>query len=427
MNALQRRRAQVPAIPRSGLVCHHRLWTPNVLLQSNSFGPGWTGTRATAVESATVTVPGDASRKAWKPVEDNTAGNTHYLTQTMASVPADESPLAFGITAKGAERTHIFVGLVTKAGTLKGGYAHLHDGSTSSVSPGYTLVVTALGDDWYRCVLSGSAGTGASAPQSRLSVCDESPTTLYDGTGSAPYTEADPGLYIADAQLYPSATLPPYVQTTTLQTWADLSGRGVTLQRGATANAEASDPTVLGPGMSFVTDDYMLTGNLAGVNMAGDWTAIVAGLFNSSSAGKYPWSVGSVASDADFAGIRFSEAGKAGPIIAATVGGNSLGTSITVSGTSPEILVAQCVGGAVTLKNIRTGENQSTASKAPAPPSVRIGVGCLAKAALSPVDALTAYEHLFYNRVLTAGEIRRAANKVCDYWAQWGVSIARPL
>jgi hypothetical protein len=249
--------------------------------------------------------------------------------------------------------------------------------------------------------------------------------TSYTGTGTEPYGEDDPGLYIADAQLYPSATLPPYSATTDLQTFADLSGHGYSLQRGSTAGADSNDPTVLGPGLSFITDDYCLTGDLSGVDMAGPWTTVVVVKPSGALGDSFVWSLGTYSDDNHRQSIYQSGASEM-RVNSKKTGAIVSGGAVTKDQSAYQCFVAQVasLGADLVLQRLDTGDFISLTNKNPVGSPVRIALGA-ASSALSGtlLDSGTFLAHIFYNRALSNAEIQRIYRTLKATWAARGVMI----
>lgn len=407
-------------IPMAGLVCWHDLWFPNILPYSNTFS-SWSKMRANVVESASVCAPSGA--KAWKLVEDNTAANSHYIYLPALNEAAVCQAVTntWAIRAKAGERSKLCLlnaALGKAVGfTLSGDGATFQSGVTAVFD---TYGIEALDDGWYLCWVQ---DTFAGGPNSlRVYLLDSEDDLRYDGAGAAPYTEDDPGLYIADTQLYPSATLPPYSATTDLQTFADLSGHGYSLQRGSTAGADSNDPAVLGPGLSFVTDDYCLTPTLTGVDPAAPWTVIVAGIWSMYVAYSTSWSLAT----AD----HWQRIFRPGQHLTQTVGqsydgyGSNTSPILTPSRISPVVLTMVSTDDSLTLIDMATGNSSVGTNRKPTG-DCRIGLGCLAKSGVAGiVDSMTVYSHLFYNRALSNAEINRAYRVLKGTWAARGVTIS---
>lgn len=413
-------RQQALGIPRSGLVCWHDLWFPNVLLYSNTFS-AWSSARASVLQSASVYTP-DGSL-AWKLVEDDTATATHYLSKHYR---LGVGTYTLRLLAKADERTTVYLLAYSPANGNKSAFFNMSTGVTSGVSAGCSSAMISRGDGWWECLLTYPVTDISDSIYQQIFLCSDSPSVTYSGTGTEPYTEDDPGLYIADAQLYPSATLPPYSATTTLQSESgllDLSGNGYHLQRGSTLSADTNDPTVLGPGLSFVTDDYALTGDLSGVDMAGDWTVVLCGLWNLYDAYGTLWSL----STATHWHRLFRVADGVSPLRAQSYAGAGANyttePTLKPSHTSPVALALVAAGDTLTLTDLGTGRSSVGANAKPIG-ACRIGLGCVSTATISGVaDAMTAYSHLFYSRALSDGEIQRIYRSLKATWAARGVTI----
>ena len=398
-------------IPTNGLVCHHDLWKPNILLQSNTFDTGWITANLTAVQAASQT-SGVSGSLAWKIVENDSAATSFSIYQAF-TFAAGVYTLSFW--CKADERTWARV-LAYDDTAVHLCYFNLSTGAKGTETSA-TGAITASGDG-YLCSITFTANAGTGYVRIYLAEGDGDVT--FDGTGSAPYTEDDPGLYIADAQLYPFATLPAYEATTTLQSFTDLSGNGYTLTRGSNASAaDTNDPTVLGPGCSFVDDDYMLTGNLAGVTPSGPWTAIVA-LKSEHDGASYPWSLSSASDATEYACLTYSSATT---LNSQWYGGaTKAGGNITVVDNTA-YLFSLVANSTLTLTRLDNGAVSIADPTTPVDPP-RVCVGALGRSTVSGhFNDGTIYESLLYNRILSLAEQKRIHRAIKAKWAARGVTI----
>jgi hypothetical protein len=376
-------------VPKNGLICWHRLWGANLFLQSEDFtSSSWVKTKTGAGTDPVVTAG----------QTDPNGGSTAFRVQMDAggTSSGDVSGLQQAIPGLTVATT---VGLWLKSNTESSQAIRI---LASNVGTNITITTS-----WqFYQITPGSYSASNCGFRAKGDV-----QRVLD-------------ILVWHPQVYPGITLPSYFPTTTLQTWADLSGHGYTLQRGATSGAEASDPTVLGPGISFVNDDYMVTGNLAEATMAGPWTVLLAVLPNGS-ANKKMWALG--ISSGDTQRQCFYQGSATQLVIASKNSTSNTSSALTKSQSAIQVFAMTC-GGAdnpLVLRRLDTGETVTAVNKNPTGTS-RIVIGANSQAT-EVIDSMTVYEHLFYNRVLTTGEIRRVANKICDYWAQWGVAVAKPL
>ena len=268
---------QESGLPMRGLEGAWLMAAPNLITTSSSFA-GQSSRRATWVESAATYAPGTNS-KMWKLVEDDTASNTHEGLIAAGNIGA---VVTASITAKAAERSHLRI--YTNGGiTYSQIFALSGAGSVSGgTSAGHTSTITALGDGCYRCVVAYTmSNVGLRVLLNNGSV------DTYSGTGTAPYTEDDPGIYIADAQLNRGSTLLPYIATDALQTFASLYGKSPTLTRGATSAASTDDPTLDGWGWVFDGDDLGKVAAISGVTFERGITQMAVAKMTETGTGKY--------------------------------------------------------------------------------------------------------------------------------------------
>lgn len=393
-------------IPRAGLVAWHDLWFPNVITYSETFSlwslanTAWT---ANAVNSPRTGLPTAGF------VSEKNTDDTYHMAVIEPPIAGD---VTWAVVAKAKERSWLKV--TPDSFYNKGVSFDLANGTKGTEDAGYTGVITPMGDGWYHCAVYGAIGTGASKTGIRLGIADG----CVNYVGTVGY-----GLYVADAQLYPSATLPPYASTTTLQAIPDLSGNGNTLVRGSNADAaDTNDPTVLGPGLGFVDDDYAKTGVISGVTVGGPLTVIVAGKHEYDSDGQWASLGNSTANWACF----YSETA------------TSLKTSSRANGASPATTSAAGLtivdsinyvlaltsqpNGVLTLTRLDNMASVSGAENAPLTVDPIFTLGSVAAGNYNLNDG-TLYESLLYNRVLTAAELQRIRRYIKSKWAARGVDV----
>lgn len=188
--------------------------TTNLCLQSQTLtAVSWVGTRASVI--ADVGVDPNGSYTADKLVEDTTASDTHVLQQFIV-LPI--STLTYSIYAKAAERSQIVLFVPAAAfgdATVRSANFNLATGTTGATTgSGTTSSITAVGNGWYRCVMTTSATsvtTGINF-QLRLAV-----------SGSEAYTGNGSGLFVWGVQIELGTAVSGYKPTTTVAV-TDLSG-----------------------------------------------------------------------------------------------------------------------------------------------------------------------------------------------------------
>ena len=409
-------------IPRAGLVAWHDLWFPNVLLQSDALTTTpWANVGATVVQCASLTAP-DGSL-AWKLVEDNSAATLHMCTNIDSTSRAGVNTVAF--KAKKGERTWVY--FRTADGTsIFTGYFNLDTGVTGTPSAGVTLSIESLGSGWYLC--KGSFTAVAALSYMRIYIAEADGDTTFDGTGSGATglgVEADPGIYLADVQLYPSSTLPPYSATTTLQTaesgLIDLSGHGNHLSRGSNASAaDTNDVTILGPGVSGLTDDYAKSA-ATGINKAGPFTLIWIGKPTGTS-GTLLSLTDSATANTKFQRILYSAAAtlKAGSVAG---GAESLSGELAVGATDYQMLALTSDGATLTLRRMDTGATVTVADTNP-DGNACLGLGCTVGSSVANIaDAFEALECIAYSRCDSLPELMRIYRLRKAIWASRGKTV----
>ena len=189
--------------------------TTNLCLQSQTLtAVSWSGTRVSV--TADVAVDPNGSYTADKLVEDTTASDTHVLQQFIV-LPI--STLTYSIYAKAAERSQIVLFVPASAfgdATARSANFNLATGTTGATTgSGTTSSITAVGNGWYRCVMTTSVTsvtTGINF-QLRLAV---SGSEAYTGNGTS-------GLFVWGVQIELGTAVSGYKPTTTVAV-TDLSG-----------------------------------------------------------------------------------------------------------------------------------------------------------------------------------------------------------
>jgi len=216
-----------------------------------------------------------------------------------------------------------------------------------------------------------------------------------------------------------------YDPTESLASVPDLSGNGYSLQRGSTAGEDSNDPAwgTDGKGLVHTTDDYCLTSDLSGVDMAGDWTVVLCGLWNLYDAFGTLWSL-STATHWHRLYRVIDDVSQLRAQSYAGAGANyTTAPTLNPSHTSPVALALVAAGDTLTLTDLGTGHSSVSANAKPIG-ACRIGLGCVSTATIAGVaDAMTAYSHIFYNRALSNAEIQRTYRSLKATWAARGVTV----
>ncbi len=180
----------------------------NRLRDSRAFDTAnWLKARATVTANAALAPDGTVTME--KLVETTESGE-HYVEQPdQGAVPMPNATVAVAsVYAKAGERTWIKVAIVERDGTTVAfGFFDLTNGVTGSVSGGYTATIAALPGGQYRCSLSGSVGSGASAARARFILTTGNGVDAYVGDGTS-------GAYLWQGQLETGTTPTRPIATT---------------------------------------------------------------------------------------------------------------------------------------------------------------------------------------------------------------------
>lgn len=124
-----------------------------------------------------------------KMAEDNTI-NSHRIGQVYRSTtPNDNTRMTVSCYAKAGERDIVRIGFINKAGTVNLAYFNLTTGTVSNIGGGAEVeaYMYQVGD-CYRLVVTGSAGTGATAIEALYGLAVTAGTANYQGvTGNGAY------------------------------------------------------------------------------------------------------------------------------------------------------------------------------------------------------------------------------------------------
>ena len=231
-------------------------------------------------------------------------------------------------------------------------------------------------------------------------------------------------LVLYHPQLNLGSTLFPYSTPAgapgALQAMGDYCGGLYPLQLGSGATGDASDPAFTGVSMLHAAD-YLISGNLAGITMAGDWT--LPFLCKPSGTANVLVSLASAAAADQYQAVEYNGSTK---VRIKTVNGATVTTSgdLTVSATTVQMLVLTSSGDTLTLKRMDTGTSVTATNADPAG-TPRLCVGALGVSTVAtPADALEWHLLPLYGRAWTAGEEMRAYVYAKSLMARRGVTLA---
>jgi hypothetical protein len=150
--------------------------------------------------------------RARKLCETAAVSSGHWASQT---VTAGNGVYALSVYAKAGERTYVYLDM---SDNITGDTAVLFNLSTGTYSAlgttgswtNASATITSIANGWYRCVLTATRNAGTATVSN---VYLAQPSTAYTGDGSS-------GIYIANAQLEPNASVSPYSDTSTTLTYA---------------------------------------------------------------------------------------------------------------------------------------------------------------------------------------------------------------
>jgi hypothetical protein len=183
----------------------------NLLLRSEQFNDAaWAKTNA-SITANTIVAP-DGALTGDKFVENSSSG-VHFISQTPTITAG--TAYTFSVYAKAAERNLLQLGF--DDGSANGVFA-MFNVSAGTISVAATArgtgtaigaTITAVGNGWFRCVLSGTAGPSATTSRCAFVTSTGASTWApsYTGDGTS-------GIYIWGAQLEAGAFATSYILTT---------------------------------------------------------------------------------------------------------------------------------------------------------------------------------------------------------------------
>jgi hypothetical protein len=162
----------------------------------------WQKNQATVTSNVIIAPDGNLTGD--KLITDSGLGNG----QVFATVALTASTtFTFSCFAKAGEWSWSSLGTRGPENIDIGAWFNLSAGTVGTVSAGVTASITPVGNGWYRCAITRTTGTGATASRQRI-YSTNADNTLSTGDGTS-------GIYIWGAQLEAGAFPTSYIPTTT--------------------------------------------------------------------------------------------------------------------------------------------------------------------------------------------------------------------
>lgn len=227
----------------------------NLVTYSEVFSDAaWNKTRS-SITANTIVAP-DGTLTGDKLVEDTTASNTHYLR--VDPVYVANTSYTFSVYLKASERTQCQIALnLFNSGNLFATLrpaidVDLASGTITSSTSGVTSSsITAVGNGWYRCSVSGLMGSTGGAQATGIFLLNSSVSNTYTGDGYS-------GIYIWGAQLEAGAFPTSYIPTVASQVTrssdsASMTGANFSSWYNQAAGTVYSESTVAQIGVLSIT------------------------------------------------------------------------------------------------------------------------------------------------------------------------------
>ena len=204
------------------------------------------------------------------------------------------------------------------------------------------------------------------------------------------------------------------------QSTFDYSNHSTPFQLGSAATADTNDPLYNAQGLTFATNQYMLSGVIAGLDMR-SFSMQIVGKFNGASGAIT--SLSDSASTTKYQAIKQVSSGNVA-IISRNAGSETQSASLTVSATDTVALMLTAKDGTLTLENQSTGATVTLADTAPVT-TCRIGIGCVAASTVAQIiSAMTLNDGVGYTRLLSTSERRQAYSASKRIVSALGVTVA---
>lgn len=181
--------------------------TTNLLTNTEAFDTWTQDVDANTTVTANAATAPDGTLTADKLFEANTTPSNHGVTKDF-TVAASNVNVCCSVYLKAAGRTNAALRFRNKANSTSGASFNLSAGTISGTTLGSVLRsgIQPMGNDWYRCWIVCSSGTGATVPRIEIYTdTDNNPSTIsYAGTLNS-------GIFVwgAQAEVITNTTLTP--------------------------------------------------------------------------------------------------------------------------------------------------------------------------------------------------------------------------
>jgi hypothetical protein len=176
--------------------------TTNLLLRSEEFdNASWVKTRSSVSANAATAPNGTSS--ADRLVEDSSASTTHFIDALLTATAGQA--YTHSVYAKADGRNWIALQGFNGASNPTA-FFDVSTGSVGSTSNGATASIAAVGNGWFRCVMTYTVNSGT-ATTGTLYLASANNVASYTGDGTS-------GIFLWGAQLEVGSTVGPYIPTT---------------------------------------------------------------------------------------------------------------------------------------------------------------------------------------------------------------------
>ena len=184
----------------------------NQLFRSQEFDQAYWGKTRSSITADQEVAP-DGTTTMDQLIEDSTSSATHLITRNNivagGMTITDDTVYTVSIFAKDVDRGWLRLEIQRKNSTFIGAYFDIATGVLGTVDSGVTAIITAVGNDTYRCSVSMDFSNGANDPDISIMMADSDGGKTYTGLGTKSF-------HVWGAQIEEGSSPTSHIPTTTV-------------------------------------------------------------------------------------------------------------------------------------------------------------------------------------------------------------------